>query len=150
MLCWRLLRKGAFQRSLNSHGFSSVSGYLSVCLSVCLLLYFLSLRIFLASMSKIFEKLIMQRITEIGDLNNIDLTGVNQHGFKRKQSTSTAGLEIQSEIARALDSNKYSIMASLDLSSAFDIVILLQNKMQKIITIITFNMQIKMYQYPIW
>ena len=92
----------------------------------------------------------MQRITEIGDLNNIDLTGVNQHGFKRKRSTSTAGLEIQSEIARALDSNKYSIMASLDLSSAFDIVILLQNKMQKIITIITFNMQIKMYQYPIW
>ena len=30
--------------------------------------------------------------------------------------------QIQSEVARALDSNKFSIMASLDLSSAFDIV----------------------------
>ena len=76
----------------------------------------------LCSMSKIFEKLIMQRIIEIEDSNNIDLTGTKQHGFKRKKSTSTAGLEIQSEIARALDSNKYTLMASLDLSSAFDIV----------------------------
>ena len=64
----------------------------------------------------------MQRIHEIEDLNNIDLTGACQHGFKRKKSTSTAGLEIQSEIARALDTNKFTIMASLDLSSAFDIV----------------------------
>ena len=78
----------------------------------------------LCSMSKVFEKLIMQRIHEIEDSNNVDLTGAKQHGFKRKRSTSTAGLEIQSEIARALDSNKYTLMASLDLSSAFDMVIL--------------------------
>ena len=76
----------------------------------------------LCSMSKIFEKLIMQRIIEIEDFNNVDLTGRKQHGFKRKRSTSTAGLELQSEIARALDSNQYTLMASLDLSSAFDIV----------------------------
>ena len=49
-------------------------------------------------------------------------TGAKPHGFKRNRSTSTAGLEIQSEIARALDTNKFTIMASLDLSSAFDIV----------------------------
>ena len=55
----------------------------------------------LCSMSKLFEKLIMQRIHEIEDSNNVDLTGTKQHGFKRKRSTSTAGLEIQSEIARA-------------------------------------------------
>ena len=67
-------------------------------------------------MSKVFEKLIMQQIIEIEDHHNIDLTGSKQHGFKRKRSTSTAGLEIQSEIARALESNKYSLMASLDLS----------------------------------
>ena len=73
-------------------------------------------------MSKIFEKLILQRIIEIEDLNGVDLTGVKQHGFKRRRSTSTAGLELQSEIARALDSNKFTLMASLDLSSAFDIV----------------------------
>ena len=76
----------------------------------------------LCSMSKVFEKLIMQRITEIEDLHKIDFTGAKQHGFKRSRSTSTAGLEIQSEIARALDTNKYTLMASLDLSSAFDIV----------------------------
>ena len=64
----------------------------------------------------------MQRIIEIEDLNNVDLTGLKQHGFKRKRSTSTAGLDIQSEIARALDSNMFTVMASLDLSSAFDIV----------------------------
>ena len=60
-------------------------------------------------MSKVFEKLIMQRITEIEDLHKIDFTGAKQHGFKRSRSTSTAGLEIQSEIARALDTNKYTL-----------------------------------------
>ena len=34
----------------------------------------------------------MQRIHEIEDLNNVDLTGTSQHGFKRKRSTNTAGL----------------------------------------------------------
>ena len=53
----------------------------------------------------------MQRIIEIEDQNNVDLTGIKQHGFKRKRSTSTAGLEIQSEIARALDTNQFTIMA---------------------------------------
>ena len=32
----------------------------------------------LCSMSKIFEKLIMQRIIEIEDLNQVDLTGIIQ------------------------------------------------------------------------
>ena len=36
--------------------------------------------------------------------------------------TATAGLTLQSLIARALDDNKYVLMASLDLSAAFDIV----------------------------
>ena len=59
------------------------------------------------SMSKIFEKLIMKRINEIEDTNKVDLTGSNQHGFKRNRSTNTAGLAIQSEIARALDMNLF-------------------------------------------
>ena len=62
---------------------------------------------------KNIEKLIMQRIIEIEDMNNADLTRMKQHGFKRKRSTSTAGLEIQSEIARAIDSNMFTVMASL-------------------------------------
>ena len=62
----------------------------------------------LCSMSKIFEKLIMQKIIEIEEINKVDLTRINQHGFKRGKSTSTAGLYIHSEVARALDMNKLS------------------------------------------
>ena len=38
----------------------------------------------LCSTSTIFEKLILKRIQNIEALNNIDLTGPNQHGFKKK------------------------------------------------------------------
>ena len=38
----------------------------------------------LNSGSKVFEKLILQRIQEIEDDSKVDLTGENQHGFKRK------------------------------------------------------------------
>ena len=48
--------------------------------------------------------------------------GNAQHGFKQKRSTATAGLTIQSILAHALDNNKYSLMASIDLSVAFDVV----------------------------
>ena len=48
--------------------------------------------------------------------------GKQQHGFKRKKSTATAGALLQSLISRAADDNCYVIMASLDLSMAFDLV----------------------------
>ena len=73
-------------------------------------------------MSKIFKRLILNRIIEIEDENDVDLTGKNQHGFKRNHSTATAGLSIQSKLARAMDKGKYGAMASLDLSAAFDLV----------------------------
>jgi hypothetical protein len=76
----------------------------------------------LCSTSKLFEKLILLRIQEIELNSKIDLTGKSQHGFKKKHSTNTAGLTIQSLIARALDGDNYALMASLDLSSAFDVV----------------------------
>ena len=76
----------------------------------------------LCSTSKIFEKLILQRIHKIEIIKNIDLTGKPQHGFKKKHSTSTAGIKLQSILARALNDNNYAIMATLDLSSAFDVV----------------------------
>ena len=59
---------------------------------------------------------------EIQEENNCDITGRNQHGFKRNKSTSTLSLELQSIIARALDEDNFVLVASLDLSSAFDIV----------------------------
>ena len=52
----------------------------------------------------------------------VNLTNPNQHGFKRQRSTTTAGLAIQSALARALDEGKFALMANLDLSSAFDVV----------------------------
>jgi hypothetical protein len=76
----------------------------------------------LCSASKIFEKLILRRIMKIQSDNNCDLTGVNQHGFKQKRSTSTLATEIQSIISRALDGNKIVLMSSLDLTAAFDVV----------------------------
>ena len=44
------------------------------------------------------------------------------HGFKRNKSTATAGALLQSIIARAADENCFVVMASLDLSMAFDLV----------------------------
>ena len=76
----------------------------------------------MCSASKFFEKLILKRLLELSTLNNIDLTGKHQHGFKRQKSTATLSLQIQSLIARALDEDNYVMMASLDLSAAFDVV----------------------------
>ena len=72
--------------------------------------------------SKIFEKLILKRINEIQDEAGVDLTSEDQHGFKKKKGTSTLQLQVQSILARANDANNFAIMASLNLSAAFDLV----------------------------
>ena len=56
------------------------------------------------------------------DIGGVDLTGNCQHGFKKNGGTCTAGLQLQSMIARALDDDEYVAIASLDLSAAFDVV----------------------------
>ena len=76
----------------------------------------------LCSASKIFEKLILKQIHYLETTNKLDLTGKNQHGFKKNKSTATAGALLQSIIARAADENCFVLMASLDLSMAFDLV----------------------------
>ena len=76
----------------------------------------------LCSSTKIFERLILKQIQKIETLNQIDITGKNQHGFKKKKSTATLGLQLQSIIARALDEGDHVLMASIDLSSAFDVI----------------------------
>ena len=58
----------------------------------------------------------------MAESSKVDLTDDSQHGFKKERSTVTAALHLQSIIARALDSNNYYVLSSLDLSSAFDIV----------------------------
>jgi hypothetical protein len=76
----------------------------------------------LCSISKVFEKLILRQINYLETTNALDLTGKQQHGFKKNKSTATAGLLLQSIIARAANDDNYVIMASLDLSAAFDLV----------------------------
>ena len=76
----------------------------------------------LCSTSKVFEKLILMRLNELEIVNNISLTGKPQHGFKKGHSTASLGLLIQSLLSNALDQNQYALMASLDLSAAFDVV----------------------------
>ncbi len=76
----------------------------------------------LCSTSKVFEKMILRRILEIQEQNKVDLTRKGQHGFKKKRSTSTLSIELQSVISRALDEDEYVMVASLDLSAAFDVV----------------------------
>ena len=43
----------------------------------------------LCSASKVFEKLILKQIQYLETKNKLDLTGKQQHGFKRKKSTAT-------------------------------------------------------------
>ena len=50
------------------------------------------------------------------------MTNASQHGFKKNRSTTSLSLKIQTIIAHALDENNVAIMASLDLSAAFDMV----------------------------
>ena len=76
----------------------------------------------LCSISKVFKKLIQKHLEKIGEENNIDILGEQQHGFKKNRSTITAGLTIQSIISREMDRDNFVAMSSLDLSAGFDIV----------------------------
>jgi hypothetical protein len=76
----------------------------------------------LCSVTKISEKFILQRIIQIEKDNDTEITGTHQHGFKKKHSTNTPGLLLQSIIASTMDENNYASMAKLDLIAAFDVV----------------------------
>ena len=46
----------------------------------------------ICSTSKIFERLILNQIHYLKSKNKLNLTGKQQHGFKRSKSTATAGI----------------------------------------------------------
>jgi len=71
----------------------------------------------LDSLGKIYEKIILQRINDLGEMD-----GIYQHGFKEKRSTVTAMLEVQDFISSNLDAGKIVGTYSLDLSAAFDLL----------------------------
>ena len=66
--------------------------------------------------------MILFKIQKLNKDNNVDLTGKPQHGFKPKHSTTTASIILQSLLVRATNDDMYAMMASLDLSAAFDVV----------------------------
>ncbi len=72
----------------------------------------------LNSISKLLERCVLNRV----DCGNKDIDGINQHGFRSHHSTTTAALEVQDQIAMALDDKKKCIVYSMDLSAAFDLV----------------------------
>lgn len=76
----------------------------------------------LCASSKIFEKLILKRLSEVEDELGTDLSGTTQHGFKRNRSTTSAALQLQNQIARAMDEDNYVAVASMDLTAAFDVL----------------------------
>jgi len=73
-------------------------------------------------MAKIFERLILLRLTEIELEEGIDLTGEGQHGFKKGCSTNTAMLQIQAQITEILEKGQLAGIISLDLTAAFDVI----------------------------
>jgi len=76
----------------------------------------------LCALSKLFERLMLQRLLDIEQNHGVDITGKGQHGFKKGKSTITACKELQKQISWALDEGNYAGVASLDLSAAFDVV----------------------------
>jgi hypothetical protein len=70
--------------------------------------------------SKIFEKLMSNRVTEY--LKKYCLLSPTQYGFQKGLSTYMALLDMQTNIVDAMDHNKYSLGIFFDLSKAFDTV----------------------------
>lgn len=76
----------------------------------------------ICSLAKVFERCLLNELKALEEEENVDLTGINQHGFKGGKSTTTLALDLQHEIASALQYNKVVGLVSLDLSAAFDTI----------------------------
>lgn len=72
----------------------------------------------LCSMDKVFEKIILNEL----DRRYPGLEGPHQHGFKRRHSTVSAMLEIQSQICSQMEARNNAVLYSVDLSAAFDLL----------------------------
>jgi len=72
----------------------------------------------LSSMAKIYEKCILKKL----EVETDGLEGEHQHGFRRNHSTETALLTLQSIIANKIEKKQMSILYSIDLSGAFDLL----------------------------
>ena len=66
----------------------------------------------LCSASKVFERLILNRINQLEEEGKIDLTGKSQHGFKKNRGTTSASLLLQSLMSRSLDDDELASLKS--------------------------------------
>jgi hypothetical protein len=71
---------------------------------------------------KLFKKIGFKEDPWTQDPKKVDNMGQSQHGFKKGWSRATLCAEIPSIIARAMDGDKFVLVASMDLSEAFDLV----------------------------
>ena len=72
----------------------------------------------LSALSKIFERVIYNRVNNYFTLNNLHYEG--QYGFRSKHSTELAALDIIDTITRRMEKGNIPITIYLDLSKAFD------------------------------
>jgi len=74
----------------------------------------------LCSLSKVFERCLHARLTKLAVYEQI--IGSHQHGFREYHSTTTCLMTLRDYIAESIDTGKHSILYSLDLSAAFDML----------------------------
>lgn len=72
----------------------------------------------LPSFSKIFEKIVFNRLSSYLDKNCVLVN--NQYGFRRKHSTYMAIMDMYDSISQAVDKNEFAVGIFIDLSKAFD------------------------------
>ena len=72
----------------------------------------------LPTLSKIFERSAVDQLVEYLEKNN--LLSKNQHAYRKQHSTVTCLMEVINHVYNLLENKKYTAIASLDLSKAFD------------------------------
>ena len=76
----------------------------------------------LCSITNVYERLLLKKVQNTQEKEQIDLTATFQHGFKKNFSTKTLFLEINTNFSRICDAGNYATVSSLELSAAFDVV----------------------------
>ncbi len=102
-----LFRKSAFVVPLLKGGDSTILDSYRPISKLCVL-------------SKILESLISEQLTCYLNVNKV--LSINQSGFRKKHSTTTAALKVLNDIVGSIDNGDFCASLFIDLSKAFDTV----------------------------